>query len=141
MAGDNSGKAILGAGFIALVAGGTFLGYEYLKKKNTSSPTSVTSTPVTSSYTPVLTTINWNVNTTTIPNTGGNLTFTIQALDQYGNPYAGASPSLIESENSINTPLGSFPATNQNGYSSFNAVIPSNPSNSSLTMVFTLGGI
>jgi hypothetical protein len=138
MATDNNGNGnlLVGLGLMAVAGVGGVLGYKYITSKNTSTTTTTTST-----YTPQLTTINWSVSPTSLPNTGGNLTFQITALDQYNNYYSGATPMLLESENSTQTVVGTFPSTNSAGQSQLNVNIPANSGTSSITMTFTLGGV
>jgi hypothetical protein len=140
MATDNNGNGnlLVGLGLMAVAGVGGVLGYKYITSKNTSTTTTST---VTSTYTPQLTTINWSVSPTSLPNTGGNLTFQITALDQYNNYYSGATPMLLESENSTQTVVGTFPSTNSAGQSQFSVNIPANSGTSSITMTFTLGGV
>jgi predicted negative regulator of RcsB-dependent stress response len=138
MATDNNGNGnlLVGLGLMAVAGVGGVLGYKYITSKNTSTTTTTTST-----YTPQLTTINWSVSPTSLPNTGGNLTFQITALDQYNNPYSGATLTLLESENSSTQIVGTFPSTNSAGQSQLNVNIPANSGTSSITMTFTLGGV
>jgi len=121
---------------MAVAGVGGVLGYKYITSKNTSTTTTTTST-----YTPQLTTINWSVSPTSLPNTGGNLTFQIIALDQYNNYYSGATPMLLEIENSTQTVVGTFPSTNSAGQSQLSVNIPANSGTSSIIMTFTLGGV
>ncbi len=146
MAGQNgnsgdSGKTILGLGLITMAG---IAGYALYKMKGSTSTQTLTSTapppPPPTSTTPVLTTINWSVNPTSLPYTGGSLTFNLQALDQNGNPYAGASPILVETEQGYTATLGTFPATNTSGLSSLTVNIPPNSTQTTITMVFNLEG-
>ncbi len=85
----------------------------------------------------VLTTINWSVSQTSLPSTGGTVTFTITALDQSNNPIAGVTGITL---NEGNIAVGTFPATNAQGQSQLGLGIPANTSTSQITYVFTLTG-
>ncbi|MEM3447384.1 MAG: hypothetical protein QXP38_00670 [Nitrososphaerota archaeon] len=141
--GKKSSGAIIGVAIIA-IAGAVGATY-YLTKKASAATTSTVTSTITSTVTStgqILTTINWSVSPTSLPQTGGTLTFTLQALDQNGNPMSGQLFSLLEYEPGVpSQTVGNFPVTNPQGQSQLLLNVPPNDSNSSIPLTFTLGGV
>lgn len=86
----------------------------------------------------VLTTINWVINPTSLPYTGGMITATITCLDQNNNPIANITGITLNEQNV--GAVAQFPATNTSGLSQVNVIVPANSTYTSQSLVFFLTG-
>lgn len=104
----------------------------------TVNPTSITVVEAGATVTStaqILTTINWSISPTSLPSTGGQITATINCLDQSNNPMASVSGIAL---NEGNSQVGTFPSTNSAGQSQFSVNIPANSSPYNQSYVFYL---